>query len=477
MAILPVNKIKKLFLATLKAKKFLDNGAVKLEEINKKIKEQEELLTLQNQKLLSKDEELTEYINKIFEQQERERVVRWLVDSIRESLDLRQVLATTVKEVGKLIKVDRCIVALYDPENLKFNLENEYRANEDISSFLDNQKSLNISKEWYKYLVEEKMPIVVDNIESLILNSSQNLNTQFLDTKSLIITPIAHKGEILGAIGVHQTQYHRKWDTSNIEILKDIGSQIAIAIRQASLYTQAQEATRLKSEFLANMSHEFRTPLNAIIGFSEMILAGNYGSLAPKQSDYLNNVVISGKHLLQLVNDVLDLSKIESGNMELHYEKFDSGNIIKQTIATLNNMAIKKDISIDLQLSDVIVYGDSVRFKQVIYNLLSNAIKFTEENGRVSVYTSITQGNLKVEVQDTGIGISPRDRHKIFTQFSQIDSSYSRKQEGTGLGLTLIKKLIELHKGYIDFESEEGKGSKFWFILPEAEVPKLDIAN
>ncbi|EKE03865.1 MAG: hypothetical protein ACD_20C00135G0004 [uncultured bacterium] len=477
MAMPLVNKIKKLVLTALNAKRLIDNSAIRLEEISKKIKEQEELLALQNQKLVYKEQELTEYINKIFEQQERERIVRWLVDSIRETLDLSQVLAATTKEVGKLLKVDRCIIALFDPEKLKFNLENEYRVNEDIPSFLDNQKTLNLSIEWYKYLVEEKMPVVIDSVDSLILNFSQSLKTQFLDTRSLIITPIAHKGEILGAIAIHQTQYQRKWDEGNIEILKDIGSQIAIAIRQASLYAQAQQATRLKSEFLANMSHEFRTPLNAIIGFSEMILGGNYGALAPKQFDYLNNVVISGKHLLQLVNDVLDLSKIESGSIELHYEKFNTGKVIKETISTLKNIAIKKNISLDLQLSDVTLHGDSVRFRQIMYNLLSNALKFTEENGKVIVYTSLTKGRLKVEVLDNGIGISQHDRDKIFTQFIQIDSSYSRKQEGTGLGLTLTKKLIELHKGYIDFDSEEGKGTKFWFILPRAEVLEADIVS
>lgn len=466
-------KIKNLIHATFNFKKELKNKTLELEALTLKLKEREDLLALQNQKLISKEEEVTEYINKILEQQESERIVKWLINSIRESLELDKVLASAVKEIGKLLKADRCLIALFDQKTSIFNLQNEYRANEDISSFFDNQTELVISKEWHENLVEKNIPIVIDDIESLIFDSQSSIKHHFKDTKSIIITPIAQKEEILGVIIVQQTQYQREWGSSNIEILKDIGNQITIAIRQAALYTQIQTATRLKSEFLANMSHEFRTPLNAIIGFSEMLLNCNYGQLTNKQTEYLNNVAISGKHLLQLVNDVLDLSKVESGNMDLIYEKFDSGQAIIETVNILQNLANKKNISIELVLANISLTGDIIRFKQIIYNLLSNAIKFTEENGQINICTNITQEGLKVEIQDTGIGISPCNKDKIFSQFRQIDSSYARKQEGTGLGLTLTKKLIELHKGYIDFESKLGQGTTFWFVLPEAESLEL----
>lgn len=437
-----------------------------IKKMSQTLKEKEELLTLQNQRLLSKEEEITEYINKIFEQQERERIVKWLVNSIRETLDLDKVLATTVEEIGKLLKADRCLIALFEQESGRFNLQNEYRASENIPSFLDSNTELKIPDKWCKNLTKDNIPIVIDDINVLILNFAENIDLDFLDIKSFIITPVAHKGDVLGIIMVHQVQNQRKWEKSHIEILKDIGSQITIAIRQAALYTQSQKATRLKSEFLANMSHEFRTPLNAIIGFSEMLLVGNYGQLSQKQTEYLNNIAISGKHLLQLVNDVLDLSKIESGNMELNYEIFNSSCVIRETVTILQNIASKKSISIELNILDFTINGDIMRFKQIMYNLLSNAIKFTEEKGKININTNIKNENLEVTIHDTGIGISPEDKDKIFTKFSQIDSSYSRKQEGTGLGLALTKKLIELHKGSIEFESEKGEGTTFRFYIP-----------
>lgn len=433
----------------------------------------EKLLSLQNQKLLSQEDELTGYINKIFEQQERERIVKWIVNCIRESLDLDTVLTTTVAEIGNLLKVDRCLIALFDNETYKFYLQNEYKKDPEINSFLDKHTEMNISNEWYKSLVKENQAIVVNEVETLP-NRLLKQDFQFHNVKSLAIAPVIHKGETLGAIIVHQTQFQRNWGTSHIEVLKDISSQISIAIRQASLYTQIQETTRLKSEFLASMSHEFRTPLNAIIGFSEMLGSGNYGNLSEKQKEYMGNISISGKHLLRLVNDVLDLSKVESGNMELHYEKFDTEQVIKETISILVNMAIKKNLQVDLDLAEITLNADVGRFRQIMYNLLSNAIKFTEDNGKITVKSSIASNKIKVEVQDTGIGISQKDRSRVFTQFMQLDSSYARKQEGTGLGLTLTKKLIEIHKGYIDFDSEEGKGTRFWFVLPEAEIKSIN---
>ncbi|MDD3014622.1 MAG: ATP-binding protein [Candidatus Gastranaerophilales bacterium] len=451
----------------------LSSKDLELEKLHKKLKDKEEDFEKQNKMLFLKEEELMEYINKIFEQQERERIVKWIVDSIREYLDLDKVLSTTVEEIGKLLKVDRCIVTLFNKEMAEFSIFNVYRANEDISPITDKFCILNSSKEWYKKLIEDQETIVINDLKEVITDEYQKIYFEKYDTKSFAVTPIIHKGEILGAISLHQIQYQREWKTSHIEILEDIAGQVAVAIRQASLYTKAQEATRLKSEFLASMSHEFRTPLNAIIGFSEMLMNPNYGSISEKQKEYLNNITISGKHLLRLVNDILDLSKVESGNIELRYEKFSSHKAIEETICMLYALAQEKNISIELNLLEIYMKADIRRFKQIMFNLLSNAIKFTEDGGKINIATTFENGNLKVEVQDSGIGISEYDRDKIFSQFMQIDSSYARKQEGTGLGLTLTKKIIELHKGQIDFESGVGKGSKFWFILPEAELAKI----
>ena len=274
---------------------------------------------------------------------------------------------------------------------------------------------------------------------------------------------------IWGTIGLTKYNSHKYWTEEEINFLESIATQIYVAIDHAVLFEEIKQATELKTEFLANMSHEFRTPLNAIIGFSDMMLSGSYGKLSKKQLQYLNNISFSGKHLLNLVNDLLDISKIESGNMTLNCEKFNTAILLKEIIATLKPFADSKNIDIKSIAQDILITADRVRVRQIVYNLLNNAIKFTPENGEVIIKSDINNNKLIIMVEDTGIGIAEKDYDKIFAHFKQIDSSYSRKQEGTGLGLVLTKKLVELHNGSIHFDSEEGKGSRFWFILPKAE--------
>jgi len=467
---------------------FLEINKSESDYINADLEEKEEEILKQiykNRKLIPaagnqfyNDTELNEYINKIFEQQEKERIVRWLVNSIRESLDLDKVLEKIVEEIGRLLKVDRCLMALYDKDASKFYFQNEYRINEKIPGVLNdtNTLMLELPQNWHEHLLKSNKPVIINSFEEKILDENQKKYLEINNIKSLIIIPVMHKNEILGAIMVHQVHYEREWENTHIEILKDTGSQIAIAVGQAILYTKVQETTKLKSEFLASMSHEFRTPLNAIIGFSDMLLSEDFGTLNEKQKKFMNNVALSGKHLLRLVNDILDLSKVESGNLEFNYEMFDVNYAIFETVSILKGMAIKKNISIETQLQEnIIINADTVRFKQIMYNLLSNAVKFTEDNGKIFINSIFEDGNLRIEISDTGIGISYENKDKVFQEFSQIDSSYARKQDGTGLGLTLTKKLVEMHNGSVDFESEEGQGSKFWFILPEAKLVETAI--
>ncbi|MFA6989613.1 MAG: HAMP domain-containing sensor histidine kinase [Candidatus Gastranaerophilaceae bacterium] len=242
---------------------------------------------------------------------------------------------------------------------------------------------------------------------------------------------------------------------------------------QTELYeavkTQVEQSTKIKSEFIANISHEIRTPLTAILGFSNILLAENPTNLTDKQQRYINNITKSGRLLLSLINDLLDIAKIEAGSMNLSYEKFDSSELIAETVSSINSLADQKNISVKLDVKNIIVKADKGKVRQIIYNLLSNAIKFTPEKGNIIVKSDFNNSNLIVSVEDTGIGIAKSDHDKIFEEFRQIDSSYSRLQEGAGLGLTLTKKLVELHEGSIQFESTVGVGSRFWFILPKIE--------
>jgi signal transduction histidine kinase len=230
-----------------------------------------------------------------------------------------------------------------------------------------------------------------------------------------------------------------------------------------------QEANRMKSELLANMSHELRTPLNSIIGFTEFLIDEKPGPLRPKQQEYLSDVLNSARHLLQLINDVLDLAKIEAGKMELHPETFPVRKAIEEVTAVIKGIANKKHIAVGIEVSDGLdaVTLDQHKFRQLLYNLLSNAVKFTDEGGKVDIHARrLDPHRFEVQVLDTGIGIKAEDINRLFTEFEQLDSGTARHFEGTGLGLALTKKIIEFQGGRIGVESEPGKGSTFTVVLP-----------
>jgi signal transduction histidine kinase/HAMP domain-containing protein/CheY-like chemotaxis protein len=456
-----------------------------LHEINQRLKEKEDtllaqneelrvkenLLTLHNEELATQEEELTQYVRKLSEQQERDRLVKWIVTSIRESLDLEQVLLRTVREVGRLIQVDRCYIALYHVPSQHFSLQQEFKATDAIPSQSGSLYLLNQSEAIRQQLCRAHEPVVITNLETLALEPQLTQYLASQGVKSVVKIPLVHNNQVLGALCVNQLSYYRSWREDEVDLLQDIAQQVAIALRQAQLYQEAQEATRLKSEFLANMSHEFRTPLNAIIGFSEMIASRRFGELTPKQADYVQNVIHSGRHLLTLVNDILDLSKIESGNMEMHYELFDLPQVFMESVNVLQGLAFQKSITLGMHLDRGVHYGysDPARLKQILLNLMSNALKFTPTGGKVTLNAYVLDHDPKtlvVDVSDTGIGIDEAHREVVFSQFQQVDASYARLQEGSGLGLALTRKLVTLQGGTLDFVSQVNMGTTFTVMLP-----------
>lgn len=239
-----------------------------------------------------------------------------------------------------------------------------------------------------------------------------------------------------------------------------------------------EKANKLKSEFLATMSHELRTPLNAIIGFAEVLKDEIIGTLSNDQKECIGDIHSSGQHLLNMINSILDLSKIETGKLELQYEKFSLEEAVNEVLNTVAGFSEKKGIRIHTNIHEDIppLTADKVKFKQIMFNLLSNAVKFTPENGKVTINATCTNQHIQIAVSDTGIGIRNEDMDKIFEAFRQVDGSYARQYEGTGLGLTLTKCLIELHGGKIWVQSEYGKGSTFTFTLP-TEPPLITHGN
>jgi len=239
------------------------------------------------------------------------------------------------------------------------------------------------------------------------------------------------------------------------------------AMRQAR--DEEQRANRAKSEFLSRTSHELRTPLNSIMGFAEFLIEGKPGPLNPKQKEYLQDIYNSGQHLLRLINEVLDLAKVEAGKMGLAPEKFSVGTVVEGVCAGAKPIAQKHSIRVDVAVSPELmeVTLDQQKFKQILYNLLSNAIKFTEEGGVVKIRVEPESAHhFKLVVQDTGIGIKSEDLPRLFQDFEQLESGSSRRYEGSGLGLALTKRLVELQSGTISVESEYGVGTTFSVVLP-----------
>lgn len=231
----------------------------------------------------------------------------------------------------------------------------------------------------------------------------------------------------------------------------------------------AESLNRAKSEFLANMSHELRTPLNSIIGFSDLLLDGIAGELNEKQVQYAGNISNSGKHLLTIINDILDLSKIEAGEMSLLYEEVSVKEMVDEVVTVFTPISSKNDLSLESpHLENIIIQADKSKLKQILFNLIGNAIKFTPAGGHVSISSYQSDGMLSIRVKDTGIGISREDQQKLFEPFKQLDSALSRKYDGTGLGLSLVKKLAAMHNGTVSVESEVNKGSTVTVSLPIA---------
>jgi signal transduction histidine kinase len=231
---------------------------------------------------------------------------------------------------------------------------------------------------------------------------------------------------------------------------------------------QLEEASRMKNEFLANMSHELRTPLNAIIGFSESIKDGLMGNITETQCEYIKDIYTSGEHLLSLINDILDLSKIESGKMILELETVSINLMLQNSLNMVKGKALNYHLTLklDVHVDTPEIIADIRKLKQIVYNLLSNAVKFTPDGGTIILAAHQVDDMLEIAVTDTGIGIAFEDQKKLFESFTQIDSVVSRQYQGTGLGLIIIKHLTELHSGSVGLESEVGKGARFWVRIP-----------
>ena len=295
-----------------------------------------------------------------------------------------------------------------------------------------------------------------------------------IGTRSFAAAPMLWEGRGVGAILVARDTVS-PFSDKEIDLLKTFADQAVIAIQNARQFDEIQDksrqleaANRHKSDFLANMSHELRTPLNAIIGFSEVLGEKMFGELNDKQLEYLRDIHSSGHHLLALINDILDLSKIEAGRMELDLASFDLHGLLEGATMLVRERAGRHGLTLGLEVADELHdwVADERKVKQVVINLLSNAVKFTPAGGRVTLRARALDGGVEIAVIDTGVGIAPDQQELVFEEFRQAAGDYLRKSEGTGLGLALAKRFVELHGGAIRVESVLGVGSTFAFTLP-----------
>jgi two-component system, NtrC family, sensor kinase len=394
--------------------------------------------------------------------------------ALSSTLDLDAVLQTIVCRASQLAGTDSCSVYEYDEQAEQLLLRATHNLDDDVVAVA---RRAPIRK---GEGVAGRMAVTLEPVQIVDIAETGAYSGPLRDVllrtgvRALLGVPLLREGHLIGGLTVTK-KTSGAFAPEIIDLLRTFAGQSALAIQNARLFLeiaaksqQLEAVSRHKSEFLANMSHELRTPLNAVIGFSEVLLQRMFGELNAKQDEYLKDIYASGQHLLSLINDILDLSKIEAGRMELAPAPFHLPTALDNAITLVKERASRHSIALQLDIDPRLgeVVGDERKVKQVLLNLLSNAVKFTPEGGRIRLKANRTDSAVEIAVTDTGIGIAPEDQAAIFEEFRQVGSDETHKQEGTGLGLTLAKKFVELHGGRIWVTSEVGAGSTFTFSIP-----------
>ena len=394
-----------------------------------------------------------------------------VTQAVNSTLDLETVLATIVANAVQLSGTDAGAIYVFDEAQQQFRLSATYGMDEALIAAIRDQR-IGAGERLMQQAVSVRGPLQVPDLRQepsspvlkLILRAGY---------RSLLVAPLLSRDTIVGALVV------RRRDTGTfaagkIDLLQTFAAQSVLAIQNARLFHEIEDksrqleiASKHKSQFLANMSHELRTPLNAILGYTELILDNIYGDMPDKMRGVLERVQSNGKHLLGLINDVLDLSKIEAGQLTLSLTDYSLRDIVHAVVVAVESLATEKDLALNVEVAPdlPIGRGDERRLAQVLLNLVGNAIKFTDR-GSVSIKASAADGTFTVAVRDTGPGISADYQVKIFEEFAQADTSSTRKKGGTGLGLSIAKRIIELHHGRIWVESVLGEGATFSFTVP-----------
>jgi signal transduction histidine kinase len=384
--------------------------------------------------------------------------------SMQASWDPQDRLRAFVEGVHEILGFDRFYVALASPEGRTFDVA----AAVGVEMFESLPLSEAAGPLHHAFASRQPLAVLTDeDLRRVPPFGAEYRDRAYFRSRRFVVVPLVAGDRVIGVASADNKTTRRPITPANVELFTLVCQQLATALEEARLYAELKAAGRHKSEFLASMSHELRTPLTAIIGFSEVLREEMFGPLNDKQRDYLNDVCASGRHLLSLINDVLDLSKIEAGRMALETVELDVPAVIGEAVTLVRERAERKGIALETHVAGEIggVPADERKLKQVLLNLLSNAIKFTPAGGRVAIAATPAEGAVRVAVRDTGVGIAPEHLEAVFEEFRQVGAG-PEQQEGTGLGLALCRKFVELHGGRIWVESEVGVGSTFSFTLP-----------
>jgi signal transduction histidine kinase/HAMP domain-containing protein len=391
--------------------------------------------------------------------------------AVSSTLDLQKVLATIVAHAVELSETESGAIYEFDEASERFRLRATHRMSEELIKAI-RQSPVHLGETALGWAgVKREAVQIPDILEEPNYPLRQIIERDGL--RALLAVPMLRKDRLIGGLVVRRRAVGQ-FKKETVDLLQNFATQSALAIQNARLFREIEKkgqeleiASKHKSEFLANMSHELRTPLNAILGYTELILDKIYGNVPEQIQEVLERVEQNGRHLLSLINDVLDLSKIEAGQLSLALNDYSMKEVVQTVVTAVESLAAEKNLELKVTVSPEVDYGkgDEQRISQVLMNLIGNAIKFTEE-GKIEVEATTSNETFLISVSDTGPGLSEADQQRIFDEFHQVDASSTRKKGGTGLGLSIAKRIVEMHGGRIWVESTLGEGSTFSFTLP-----------
>jgi signal transduction histidine kinase len=431
------------------------------------------VIAIENVRLL---QELQERTGELARSVEELKALGEVSRAVSSTLDLETVLNTIVTRAAQLSNAKAGVLYEYDEVTQEFSrIRGAHGLDDDLGEVL-RATPLRLGEGAAGKAAALQAPVQVPDVLAAGTYDVARVRAIFerRGYRSLLAVPLLFERQIVGVLVVWGRE-PGTFAQEIVDLLQTLATQSVLAIQNARLFheiadksQQLEAASRHKSEFLANMSHELRTPLNAILGFSEVLQERMFGELNEKQTEYMADILASGRHLLSLINDILDLSKIEAGRMDLELAAFDLPTALDNTLSLVRERATRHGIGLEQTLDPRVgeIVADERKVKQILLNLLSNAIKFTPEGGRITMHAELVDGVVEVAVSDTGIGIAPEDQELVFEEFRQVGGDHAGKREGTGLGLALTRRFVELHRGRITVTSTIGQGSTFTFTLP-----------